>query len=141
MSNKLKELFVPFDIAKRMHDLGFDEMCLGYWYIDGSSSEPYYIARARYQFGEIGAPVWQQAQKWISDTYGTDIEIGSYDVRDDRERQNNEPWHYEVAVTTLENARTHSDYVQSGFVTYTEALQKGIDEALKLIEDGKTTKL
>lgn len=65
MENKLKELFVPFDIAKKMCDMGFDEMCLGYWFIDGSSPEPHYVSRAKYQFGEIGAPVWSQVIDWI----------------------------------------------------------------------------
>lgn len=81
----------------------------------------------------IYIPTQSLLQKWLREVHGIQIEIMHYTVDGDREQINEEIWHYRVSMTRKPECDTHDIFVESGFITYEEALERGLFEALKLI--------
>lgn len=65
--NDLEKEFVPYELALRMKELGFDEPCLGYY----SNGELVYSSHANntMQRFRYSAPTWQSAFDWFGDKY------------------------------------------------------------------------
>ena len=62
--------FVPYELAVKLKELGFDEECFGYYRIDEK-----FVALTNYHENyndsdsRISAPLWQQAFDWFRDKY------------------------------------------------------------------------
>ena len=78
----MKNLFVPYNIAKRLKDLGFDEPCICGYSHDGklTSKLSYNNDGARIDWDshdtQIPAPLWQQVTKWLRDKKKINVFIG-----------------------------------------------------------------
>jgi hypothetical protein len=70
----MKNEFVPYNIAKKLKDMGFDEPCISY-YPDKDENIHYVTdghnnvgVRSNSQFGiACSAPLWQQVTRWLRD--------------------------------------------------------------------------
>lgn len=144
----MKHLFVTYEIAKKLKELGFDEPCLGLF----DANKTFLIKEitqydSETYFGGYSAPLWQQSIDWLREKKGWNIsinEIGMY--------SNIEPYTkgvytaYEYWIyNTHENKKyilckyDSKKHIIGDFInniaaqSYYEALNKAIEEALKLI--------
>jgi hypothetical protein len=69
--SKMKKEFVPYNLALRMKQIGFDEPCLGVYPVNGGdiilcgSTD-----RIRLKLKHIFAPTFSQAFRWFREKYG-----------------------------------------------------------------------
>jgi len=62
---KLFQEFVPYELALKLNELGFDEPCLG-WYVSKEFGlEIGTVIKDDLIYGSIVAPLWQQAFDWF----------------------------------------------------------------------------
>ena len=65
----MKEQFVPYEQALALKELGFDEECFGYYYLDSNNksglTQPQSSFKRWYTGKEVLAPLWQQAFDWF----------------------------------------------------------------------------
>lgn len=71
----MKEQFVPYEIALKLKEKGFDEPCLGYF-------DPLYEQLVIWENGNtnstsnwVYAPLWQQAIDWFEDKFNMKFSI------------------------------------------------------------------
>ena len=65
--------FVPYDLALKLKELGFDELCFGWWsYINGNTASFYSYNCNNTDLVHLNtfpknctAPLWQQAFDWL----------------------------------------------------------------------------
>jgi hypothetical protein len=58
----MKKEFVPYELALKIKELGFDEPCFGFYYDDG---ELQIKEGNHYPLGYLNAPLFQQAFRWF----------------------------------------------------------------------------
>ena len=83
----MKKQFVTYEIALKLKELGFDELCFGWWcWINGSIANFYDYKISNSQLIELNnhknncaAPLWQQAIDFLREKYLLHIEIQSPD--------------------------------------------------------------
>lgn len=64
----MKKQFVPYELALKLKELGFEEDCINFWYQSGTlnNSVPIYGFQNWYKTnGYLNAPLWQQAFDWF----------------------------------------------------------------------------
>lgn len=66
----MKELFVPYELAVRLKEKGFEEGCFGWYAKDGS----FYTGNVSIHQGLLLAPLYQQVVNWL-DNLGYNIKI------------------------------------------------------------------
>ena len=133
----IEESFVSFDTAKLLKEAGFDVPCRGVYVTDRTG---YYEFREYdnkqttddlcwniedgFQY-EYLAPTQALAEKWLREVYN----IAIYSLYDDDMEQ----WFYVVDAFTKNPV---IDVFQSGseYDSYEEALESGLQEAIKLIK-------
>ena len=79
-------MFVPYELALRIKELGFDEKCFGWWsYINGTTASFYGYHCTNSELIELNsfnknctAPLWQQALDWFREEFGIRLEIVDY---------------------------------------------------------------
>lgn len=122
----MKNLFVPFDIAKKLKIVGFNELCLAFYYNNGDITQ--------FNLGEdisgkrnvnlsskdfVAAPLWQQVIDWLREEKGIHFEIiesnGIY------------------SFTIKWHNGTYYNVMPLKGDKYYPALQSGIEKALELI--------
>lgn len=65
----MESLFVPYEIALALKELGFDEPCLGLYHNDKTLYPTQCKSQEQY-YGQIcSAPLYQQAFKWFREKY------------------------------------------------------------------------
>lgn len=69
----MKHLFVPYEIALKLKELGFDETCLAIYHRNGDISFSKTIAHNEYYGQECMAPLYQQVVDWLRDTHQLQI--------------------------------------------------------------------
>ena len=108
------EQLVKFETAKLAKEKGFNWMVIGYNWYDYTGTSEYGFECINHN--KISAPTQSLLQKWLREMYG--IHIG---------------------VTYMSQTKTYSCSLTmrsmgwSGFKTFEEALEKVLQEALKLI--------
>jgi len=129
----MKNLFVPYNIAKKLNDLGFDEQCIcGYDKSGKLRSKLAHDTNGEAKFGwdkfdeHVPAPLWQQVTNWLRNKKKINVFIGF--------RPNVKKWYsffYDMNMNGLEfvKERTLEKYRnQKTFDTYEEALESAIIE-------------
>jgi len=133
----MKEQFVPYEIAKKLEEKGFDEECLAGYYVFGGNKEQGGDEQTEpelfmdgydidYREAELNmhayyycdAPLWQQVVDWFREKHGITIYAS--------DRISMKDW----CGTMLQQGQSLKFYPKE---TYYEALTKIIEEALKLI--------
>lgn len=70
----MKKLFIPYELALKLKELGFDEECLGWFYKDNSDRGKVQIRPFSSEYG-IKAPLWQQAFDFFLEKYNLSYEF------------------------------------------------------------------
>jgi hypothetical protein len=134
----MNELFIPYELALRLKEKGFDlEYCFGYW-TPYSSDHPYLDISQHYYRQDTGgdvpgkclAPLWQQVIDWfISKQIYLDINITPIVF------ENGQKYRYQFLIDSVTTGEYlfHSADQQLFYLTYKEALTQAIIKALTLI--------
>jgi len=84
MKNKL----VPYDIAKKLKDLGFNEECLAYHLKNGglvavTQNKPYFVTEVNTNFDneDCTAPFWEDVIKWFEEKHQLVIVVVPYTAK------------------------------------------------------------
>lgn len=145
----MKKLFVSYEMACKLKNLGFDEECLGHYKTTlGNSSEPeLIISKSNYNSGKyvtipedfyIDAPIYQQVIDWFEKS-NILIEIEkSIDI----DFYNNEKVKMTVeycceVTVVLNDGETETFYNDKTFENYNSAIEDGILYFLDNIEEVK----
>ena len=134
--------FVTYEIAKLLKELNFDEPCLAWYYFNEENSS-YALNSFKQDYGDkfdwwkyseldsdvyvdhLMAPFWQQVINWLREEYKL---IVSINIMSDLS-------YYSLLINIDEDKLNLSNQSQNrGFITYEEALEDGLFEALKLIK-------
>ena len=73
----MEKEFVPYELALRMKQLGFDEPCFGYYNSNGEFKtkqdeyELYLICNSKWISPSCSAPTFSQAFRWFREKYGS----------------------------------------------------------------------
>lgn len=130
---------VPFDIAKALKELGFDEPCggrfhnkryeknvLGNWYKHNSDE----VAK---KF--LSAPLWQQAFAWFRNNHGI---IGSTRSIRNFEVQDKYVWYYDSSIKIIGDEgmyeRDHFPRIQL-YRTFEEAQEACLRKMIEIVSD------
>lgn len=146
----MKDLFVPYDIAKQLKEKGFDEPCWAWYNIPDNdirycyseqrspitnSQEDWNAKRENREVEIIGLQIYQQVVDWLREKHNILITIEllrfAYDSEKDNIHYPDNIFKYKIIKldtwfsSYIENTHQDKDYY--------EALNKAIKEALKLI--------
>ena len=125
----MNHLFVPYEIALQLKEKGFDEFCIGLFNEEGLQydgeiySFPFHNSLTKEGAVDpsiVAAPLYQQVIDWFREKQGIVIELTAYEVG----------W-----MTTLSKYPKIEKYIfqKVEIESYYDALNKGIEESLKLI--------
>ncbi len=62
----MEKLFVPYDLAVALKELGFDDECLKHWVHYGDYNYSLVTPKPNSNYDYISAPLWQQAFDWFA---------------------------------------------------------------------------
>jgi len=126
----MEKLFVPYELAVKLKEKGFDEDCLKFWnFYQNSKKVNLYDHKDDLAIFNIKAPIFQQVIDWFRDKYN--ICISSDGILN----KTIEP----LAIWFMPNVYTIQEEYESPFDSdsivsdYYKALNIAIEEALKLI--------
>lgn len=123
----MEKLFVPYELAVKLKEKGFDEKCIGYimptgktWLFELMPLDKNCLELNPKYAGGILSPLYQQVVDWFREKQGIVIELTAYEVG----------W-----MTTLSKYPKIEKYIfqKVEIESYYDALNKGIEESLKLI--------
>jgi len=127
MNTEIQNQFFPYEISKKLKELGFNESCLAkytkgelFWHpISGSTIENSFLSRS------VAAPLWQQCLDYLRTEKGIYIYINPF----------NEVLNHRKAILFKWAILNHS--VAKEFSTFEVAREQSILKALELIEKQK----
>lgn len=147
----MKEQFVPYEIALKLKELGFDELCFAH-YVNGdlitktailkSSTMQYYQQNNinpsnQYKDKKCTAPLWQQVIDWFREKHNIHIEIELTD--------NTMQFYYQYCIVDSKNRECHDEDMidqatriynyNEKFNTFYEAREQAILKAIELIKN------
>lgn len=134
-----KDLFVSYSLNKQLQEKGFNEHCFGVIYPDGEilfSSPDLTTIMSRKEKNCIKAAMHQQVLDWFREKHDIHIELELED--------NSKIYNYSICIkdSRIKNREYHDNdmldqakpiFVKYKTSVYYEALNKAIEEALKLI--------
>ena len=132
----MEKEFVPYELALKMKQLGFDEPCFGYWYTEQEEYKKIDIQLATIDFLEgeedyILALTWQQAFRWFREKYN----IHSFII----------PLIDEVGFVYKYQARVHTKEsavkIIGEFDTYEKAELGCLEKLIEIVEQIKVSKI
>jgi len=137
--------FVPFELAVKLKELGFDKNCLAYFegdkisfaFDDGSSASLVELKNSKYN---TVAPLWQQAFDWFREKHllHTVVEFSELREKDDDEIELysfriNEQWSVGKSWLEYSYGFKHRDY-QNGYKSYQEARTACLEKLIELTQ-------
>ncbi len=142
----MKELFVPYELALQLKEIGFDELCMRFWTKDGKESlNPQHMGHMDFirnsTAGErVSAPLYDQVIQWMIDKHQIYIEIHVASSQMDFTKGFN---YYVWDSNTSEEYDSIPHNRPIGEYRYTtryEALSAGIAKAIEVIKEKGVTK-
>lgn len=126
----MTEQLVTINTAKLAKENGFDWKCMSQFNDDGTREDPefdYGSPYMNFNSWSISAPPQSLLQKWLRDVHRIHIEIKTPD-------DSTEKWHPSVHIIHEWGNKSNSN---QEFYSYEQALEAGLVEALKLIDNNK----
>jgi hypothetical protein len=115
--------FVPYELALKLKELGFEERCFTRYYESGKLADSLSYLHHNY-FGQVNAPTFQQAFRWFREKYGL------FGYVFDRERGN-----YYWGISKLFSGETEEDSSEGPFDdSYEEAELACLDKLIEIVE-------
>src|SRR6266496_1931274 len=125
---KMNKLFVPYEIAREMQNLGFSEMCFGNYNSTGIIQLAQWKNNLQADAWSA-APLWQQAIDWLREEHNIEVTIKG-------ECSLNEIFGWTSRVHWLMSYPVID--IEAGFdIEYYEALKLGIEKAIELLKESK----
>jgi hypothetical protein len=113
--------FVTYEQALALKELGFDERCFTRYYESGKLADSLSYLHHNY-FGQVNAPLYQQAFRWFRDKHNLVFNFISYSIV--------KPGEYHWSITWNDEAKA------SGIVkTYEEAEQACLDKLIEICKN------
>lgn len=152
----MENLFVTFEIAKNLQELGFDEPCLAYFIrkelhiyshiveFDGVNAPKLDVKNSKLTenhkaiYGiDVTAPLWQQATDWFRETYRINIE-SNYLPNIQKYRSTYKPM--DIIPKEYPSFREYAFaaeiyFGKTNYDSHVEALKEGIEEAIKIVKE------
>jgi hypothetical protein len=131
----MEKEFVPYDLAFRMKELGFDYNILGFYY-DNKLLE-YCCGNTKVkdlEKGDVAAPTFSQAFSWIREKYDLWCCIKKYPTSENPNR-----CYYELTGNNINADKDESpnSYMSGWFDSYKEAELACLEKLIKTIEEQK----
>jgi hypothetical protein len=151
----MQKEFVPYELAVKLKELGFDMECFGRFYTKpgckmfsvDEKGRPYPIKntpKKLYTLGEdfvlndnnvITAPLFSQAFRWFREKHKI-ISVIDFTCEGD----NWEDVEYNVKLSEIEHFKTHDTFVGHGYKTYEEAELACLDKLIEILEKNECSK-
>jgi hypothetical protein len=135
----MKHLFIPYNLALKLKEKGFDEPCLGWFRIYSETSKElvyhnhlmgevvYDVFRHKY---DLPCPLYAQATDWLREKHNLEINLYSSYVKNKKKS-----WWINGNDANYEEGDDYFGFhIELKELSYYEALTKAIEEALKLIK-------
>jgi len=118
----MKDLFVPYELAVKLKEKGFNHVCIKYW-IEHDNKLFLSNGLSQYEINQVNilAPLWQQVIDWLREYHMVNIVV-AYDYETCR-------WQVKQQYSNTENELD----IDVLYKDYYSALQSGIEKALELI--------
>lgn len=131
-----KEDYVSLETAKLLKEKGFDEYCGAYYHLnwdDMTEDECFEVATDKdfknsNNVHRVGAPALYEAQKWLLEKHNLFVEITAVALRG-----SDSPCGFSTNIFYKEDSDWELCDCLNEYISYQEALDAGIQEALKLI--------
>ena len=132
----MKEQFIPYNLALKLKEKGFNNQCFGWWsWINGDSAMYYGHQCNNTKLSELSmypnncsAPLWQQAFDYFR------IEKKLHCVIYDVFNENNKlVWDFDI----IDNNSEEEEYDIPLSETYEEARLKCLTKLIEIVENGK----
>jgi hypothetical protein len=118
---RMEKEFVPYKLALRMKELGFEERCFTRYYESGKLADSLSYLHHNY-FGQVNAPTFQQAFRWFRKEHNLKFHIKE-DV-----------WNNWCSLKMIR----HDDYISIGeYKTYEEAELACLEKLIEIVENIK----
>ena len=129
----MKNQFVSYEIALALKELGFDEECFGWFYLN----KPSYIEYERCKLKEcsnvhIPSPLYQQVEQWFREKHQIIIAVHAYRDLDAIDEVDQILWEFTLWDKEWNDT---SDYTY--YHSYEEARDAAILEAIKIVKGEK----
>ena len=126
----MENLFVPYEIALKLKELGFDEKCFKCWSVFPcavQNKEQLNDKPDDWAFTNIKAPLYQQTINWFDDVHKIRIDLTHCDV--------NGSYNYTIWKWNFDNQLGKWQRIKepTSFTNRIERNNKAIEEAIKLI--------
>jgi len=120
--------FVTFEIAKQLKEIGFDEYCLAFYYLNNPNLKYFYnISYILTETEYYKAPLWQQVIDWFRENYDIHINPIPY-------HRSNKIIGY--CIGKIENSSGKVLYLSDdNYPTYYEARKAGIERAIEILKE------
>ena len=128
----MEKEFVPYELALKLKELGFDEPCFGSWWFNPSihklNEEELQIIKS-YYFGLpeycILAPTFSQAFRWFREKYKLHTEIRSYTAK-----------YFTIIIQECKDIVRYIEYgrIDLKFNTYEEAELACLTKLIEIVE-------
>jgi len=126
----MEKEFVPYDIALKLKELGFDDLCLAWYHYDKLvySTEIDSVKNFNDWLKEnmCSAPLWQQVEAWIRDIHQIDFLI--VPTGDDKGKTNG----YYCEIITVGYDKDNIEL--NTYKSYEKARRKSIKKLIKMIK-------
>ena len=119
-----KEDYVSFEVAKLLKEKGYDEECGLAIGVNSREGERYITHRTNSELPHdiCSKPTLYEAQKWLREKHNMEVSVAYC--------RNRISWYYWIGLLSYNDGEVKFGF---NFLSYEEALNKGILEALKLI--------
>ena len=129
----MKNQFVSYEIALALKELGFDEECFGWFYLN----KPSYIEYERCKLKDcsnvhIPSPLYQQVEQWFREKHQIIIAVHAYRDLDAIDEVDQILWEFTLWDKEWNDT---SDYTY--YHSYEEAREAAILEAIKIVKGEK----
>ena len=126
----MKNQFVSYEIALALKELGFDEECFGWFYLN----KPSYIEYERCKLKDcsnvhIPSPLYQQVEQWFREKHQIIIAVHAYRDLDAIDEVDQILWEFTLWDKEWNDT---SDYTY--YHSYEEARDAAILEAIKIVK-------
>ena len=121
----MEKLFVEYEEALALKELGFDEPCLKFWncsYDRNDNTKTLSLFKNEH-IGSVNAPLYQQAFKWFREKYELDCSFED-DLVEDENGEEVEMWDFFIYKTRQKVDNKVMEFCSNNFNTYTECFSK-----------------
>ena len=97
----MEKEFVPYELAVKLKEIGFDEECFGYYTeLEDFVMRPHLRQQDCIE-GKFLAPTWQSAFRWFREKYNLVFNFISYNIVKPREYHWSITWNDEAKATGI----------------------------------------